>query len=327
MPILSIVVTVFNKSDFIKECITSVLVQTFQDFELLIIDDGSTDNSVEICLEFEKTDKRVKVIKKMNGGVSSARNIGIKEASGKYIGFVDGDDALEPDMYEILLNNIIEYNADVSICGVQKIFPYKKENFYGTGRIETLDNRESIKALLERRFLGSVYDKIYKADLAKSEKFEGAIYEDIYYNFLIFQKISLCIFHDIIKYNYIIRDNSVSMSKFSKKYMDAVTCSEKMLKIGYESNRENIELLKKFDFVTNISILNLMLLTKDQLDKKDFKKVKSNLQMYEHFVYNSKLVSKKHKIAYWLYTKSKHLYTLTMRSYCLLTNAELMQRV
>jgi glycosyltransferase involved in cell wall biosynthesis len=118
MPKLSIIVPIYNKEKYLVECIESVLTQTYSDFELILVNDGSTDSSGEICDRYAVRDSRVKVCHKTNGGVSSARNAGVDVSSGEYLGFVDADDMLVSRMYEVLVANLEQYDADISICGV-----------------------------------------------------------------------------------------------------------------------------------------------------------------------------------------------------------------
>ena len=120
MPEISVIVPVYNCEKYIGKCIESILNQTFKDLELILIDDGSADESGKICDEYKIQDKRVKVIHEKNSGVSIARNVGINVAKGKYIGFVDSDDYLAPDMYESLYENLMKSHADVAICGIMK---------------------------------------------------------------------------------------------------------------------------------------------------------------------------------------------------------------
>ena len=119
---ISIIVPVYNVDQYLENCIESILNQTFKDYELILIDDGSTDKSGEICDKYEKKDNRIKVIHKYNGGLSSARNAGLDLACGKYIGFVDSDDSIHPEMYEILYDLQQIYNADISVCSFKKVY-------------------------------------------------------------------------------------------------------------------------------------------------------------------------------------------------------------
>ena len=117
--LLSIIVPVYNVGSFLPKCINSIISQTFTDFELILVDDGSTDNSVEICDAAAKKDSRVRVIHKENGGVVSARKAGLSVAVGKYAGYVDGDDWIDKHMYEHMVNAMEKYNCDMVMCDVE----------------------------------------------------------------------------------------------------------------------------------------------------------------------------------------------------------------
>lgn len=118
MPLLSVIVPVYNSEKYICECVESILAQKFRDFELILVDDGSKDSSSDICDSFASRDSRVTVLHKKNGGVVSARKAGINAAKGKYAAFVDSDDWIEKDMYELMIQHMEEYNCDLVMCGV-----------------------------------------------------------------------------------------------------------------------------------------------------------------------------------------------------------------
>lgn len=146
MPKISIIIPIYNVENYLEKCIQSVLNQTYKDFELLLIDDGSTDNSVKICDDYAQKDNRIRVIHKTNGGVSTARNEGIRNARGEYLGFIDSDDYIEPNMYETLINNIEEYGCDISICGF-KVFDEDTdtvERVQDSGRLELLNQEQLV---------------------------------------------------------------------------------------------------------------------------------------------------------------------------------------
>ena len=113
---ISVIIPVYNVEDYLSKCLQSVINQTYTNLEIILVDDGSTDNSGEICDEFSENDNRIKVIHQKNTGVSQARKIGIDVADGKYIGFVDADDWIEPDMYETLINKM--KNSDIIMSGL-----------------------------------------------------------------------------------------------------------------------------------------------------------------------------------------------------------------
>ncbi|MBQ8300859.1 MAG: glycosyltransferase [Clostridia bacterium] len=118
-PTLSIIVPVYNVGSFLSTCIDSILAQTFTDFELILVDDGSTDGSEKICDEYARKDNRIKVIHKENNGVVSARKTGLLAAKGKYAGYVDGDDFIEPDMYEKMVFYMQKHDCDLVMCDVE----------------------------------------------------------------------------------------------------------------------------------------------------------------------------------------------------------------
>lgn len=325
MPVLSVIVPVYNKDRYIRLCLQSILNQTFTDFELILVNDGSTDSSAEICEDFARQDKRVSVIHQMNKGVSEARNTGVLHSSGKYIGFVDCDDTLAADMYETLINNAFNYNADISICGVKKEILGIVELYYGTKTTKTYNTEEALAALLKKEFLRSVYDKIYEAGIAKKIKFEGAIYEDILYNFLVFGEAKKVVFEDVIMYNYIIRDNSVSMSKFNAKYMDTILVSKKILEGCRDRFKGLLNEALNFDLVANISLLNTILISGKNKHRSEYNIVAHNLGTYFNAKQNS-CVSAKHKYSLNLFKFSPALYELFMKLYCKITDADVSKK-
>lgn len=140
MPKVSIIVPVYNAEKYLQECVESVLCQTLSDIELILVDDGSTDSSPTLCDQYAAQDRRVKVIHKPNGRAASARNAGLRAASGEYVAFVDADDWISPDMYEKMLQT----NADVTLCDYvrfqgEKLFPFTQPNvaagFYNKAQI------------------------------------------------------------------------------------------------------------------------------------------------------------------------------------------------
>lgn len=125
VPEISIIVPVYNVEKYLDKCVNSILNQTFQDFELILVDDGSPDNCGEMCDDYAARDKRVTVIHQVNGGLSAARNAGIEIAKGRYLGFVDSDDYIAEDMYELLYNNLKNEDADLATVGFLDVYAGK----------------------------------------------------------------------------------------------------------------------------------------------------------------------------------------------------------
>ena len=179
-PKISIIVPVYNVEPYIRRCIDSILSQTFKDFELILVDDGSPDRCGEICEEYAIRDSRIKVIYKENGGQLSARNRGLDIAQGDYIGFVDSDDWIDEDMYEILYNLCKNNDAQIANIGI---------NFINNNKIESskkyeliaLTKYEAMKILLEYKTFGDYFwANLFERKLFENLRFEeGIIYEDV----------------------------------------------------------------------------------------------------------------------------------------------------
>ena len=150
--LISIIVPVYNVKDYLKKCVDSILKQSYNNIEVILVDDGSTDGSSIICDELKAMDSRVLVIHKENGGLSDARNCGVKEAKGKYVCFVDSDDFVDKDFVKILYTNIVDKSCDIAICRYEKFFDYDKINFSNNENLKTekLNNTQLINCLFKR---------------------------------------------------------------------------------------------------------------------------------------------------------------------------------
>lgn len=225
-PEISIIVPVYNVENYLEKCIDSILNQTFKNFELILVDDGSTDRSGEICDKYKSLDNRISVIHKVNGGLSDARNAGIEVAIGNYIGFVDSDDYIHPQMYEILYNNIIKYNADIAMCDYIK---YESNDFYKYQKdncgIEVYNNIDCLNLIFGEKEGHCITpcNKIYNRQLFNDLRFEvGRIYEDRLISHRILYASKKTIFIPNILYFYRQRKGSISNSEFSIKSLDSL---------------------------------------------------------------------------------------------------------
>ena len=189
MDIISIIVPVYNVEAYLNRCVQSIINQTYSHLEIILVDDGSEDNCRYLCDAWADLDNRVKVIHQSNGGLSDARNSGVKAATGEYIAFVDADDWIEPDMYEKLLDRMIVTNSDIVSCDAVRNWedgtPQKRMvNICGDYVLERVD---AMKALIQSTYLiQTVWNKLYKASLVKKIPFEtGKIYEDEFWSWQI----------------------------------------------------------------------------------------------------------------------------------------------
>ena len=232
---ISIVVPVFNIEGYVERCLQSLLQQTYTNLEVLAIDDGSTDSSGAILDRLATTDSRIKVIHKENGGVTSARMSGIRNATGEWIGFVDGDDKIESDMYERLLRNSAEYHADISHCGYQMCFEDGRVHyFHNTGLLAQQDKITALKELLSgSRIEPGLCNKLFHKTLFRSLLHGGAvpldikINEDLLMNYRLFSEAERTVFEDWCPYHYIVRSTSASRAKLNPhKIYDPIKVKE-----------------------------------------------------------------------------------------------------
>lgn len=234
MPVTSIIMPVYNGDQYIKKSIDIILRQTFKDFELILINDGSTDNSKEICDEYAKQDMRIKIINKENGGAWSARNKGINVAEGKYIMFLDCDDWYEDTLLEEMNKSIENNNADLVICGQMDVIVNKKNDVIKYNKVlleehcyksndEILNNYIYLK---EKNIADVLWNKIYKAEIIKQfnlkfENFKRG--EDTVFNANYYEKINKCVVLNKILYYYRIDSSNPVWLKYSKDYYNVLS--------------------------------------------------------------------------------------------------------
>ncbi len=238
--LISVVVPVYNAAPYIANCLDSILNQTYEQVEIIAVDDGSTDRSGFILDEYKKRyPGRIKVIHKENGGVTSARLAGIETSEGEWIGFVDGDDEIEPKMYEHLLRNAIKYHADISHCGYQMVFPDGRIRFfYNTNVIMEQDRDKGLTDLLQNELIEpSLCIKLFKHDLFAGLKeridLSIKINEDLLMNFLLFKEANKSIFGDFCPYHYLVHSSSASRQKLNQnRIFDPVIVKQQILELS-----------------------------------------------------------------------------------------------
>lgn len=224
---ISIIIPVYNCEKYIERCVDSILKQSFSDFELIIVNDGSTDKTEEICTDLAKTDSRIKLYSKENGGVSAARNFGLKKAAGDYISFMDGDDYV-PENYLSALVSAVE-DADISVCDICCIKDGKETNRF-TCKKKRLSNTEAIELLLSRKEINSgPYGKLFSKAILKNIRFPMMkVYEDILFVLEAFKNANNIACTDFTEYVY---DNGTggAMTGYAKRPgLDAITMAEKV---------------------------------------------------------------------------------------------------
>lgn len=218
--LISVIVPVYNVDSYLQRCLDSLLNQTYEKLEILLIDDGSKDESPSICDAYAEKDSRIRVIHKENGGLSSARNTGLKMAQGDYIAFVDSDDYLKKDMYEYLMKGIEKYDADISVC--QRIMVKNgKETPCDRENDEVYDTETAVKKLLNEDIMNAVWNKLYKREITEGIEFPvGRNYESTAVTFQYITRAKKVVNLKKSKYYYLMRDGSIVHEKNIKNRSD-----------------------------------------------------------------------------------------------------------
>lgn len=217
LPLISVIVPVYNVVDYVERCLTSLCAQTYPNLQIIVVDDGSTDGSAERCDCFARKDARIRVIHQSNGGQSAARNRGLAEAEGELLGFVDGDDWVEPDMYESLYVWMQSAEADIAICAHYRNNGTKQSAKYSSGVSKLYTHDEAMQALLEdKKVRNYLWDKLYKRALFEGIEFPlGRIFEDMAVMYKVFDKAIRVVMYDSPKYHYLIREGSAMQSRYN----------------------------------------------------------------------------------------------------------------
>ena len=243
---ISVIVPVYKVEKYLPQCIESILCQSYKDFEVILVDDGSPDNSGALCDTYAKKDSRINVIHKENGGVSSARNAGLDSAKGDWICFVDSDDWVEPDFLQELLNTVIASNSEVAVCGIvgEKRKPVRFLNW----------SSASVALFSQKGFGGFSWQKIVKADLVNGDEkirynVDYRYLEDSEFFLRVFKKCKRITWNNLPLYNY--RENTESVTQ-QKNNMEIVNHAFSVMDdiIIRESNRRirNAVELQKLNF-------------------------------------------------------------------------------
>lgn len=256
---ISVIVPCYNIESYLPRCIESILAQTYKNLEIILISDGSTDGTDEVIREYAKKDSRIIPVFKQNSGVSDTRNRGLDIATGDYIGFVDGDDYIEPEMYETLLKNAIENNADISHCGYQMVFPSRVDYYYNTGKKVIQDNKKGIRDIIVGNYVEpSPCIKMYRKNIVNNLRMppDIKINEDVIFNFYAFVNSQKSVYEDLPFYHYILRKGSAATSKINQnKLFDPVRVRKEIFEYSLKNLDNEIQSVAYSSYLN--SIINL----------------------------------------------------------------------
>lgn len=232
--LISVVVPVYNVENYLVRCVESIRKQTYPNLEIILVDDGSTDSCPQICDKLAAEDKCIRVIHKENGGLSDARNKGIETAKGRYIGFVDSDDYIHPEMYMRLWKCMDRTQADIGVCEVEKVYDDRKPDFSDLQKTElkVYTGRQAVKNIfVGKLYLESVvaWNKLYKKKLFEEIRYPvGKLHEDEYTTYRLYYKCDKVVYCTGKCYYYCQRPNSIMGKRKSVFSPDGLEAYEKM---------------------------------------------------------------------------------------------------
>lgn len=296
--LISVIVPVYNMEQYLDRCVQSILHQTYSNLEIILVDDGSVDKSPAMCDDYAQKDGRVKVVHKKNGGLSDARNAGLRIATGSYIGYVDSDDWIEPDMYESMYLACERENADLVVCRYKEV--YKNKTIDKSSEDCVVLSQEDILNIYlcghdQYQIYNSVWSKLFKRQLVEDMDFPvGHNSEDIMYTTKAFCRLTKAVYIDRALYNYVLdRDGSIMNDDVKKRvnrmfddeipfWKDHITCISEMVS-------ENMGNLAAYNFYKrllfyfidlkgnkNTSQYAYRIVSEINSDRKDIKRVYKN---------------------------------------------------
>lgn len=283
---ISVIVAIYNIEKFLNKCIESIVKQTYKNLEIILVDDGSDDESSIICDNWKEKDNRIKVIHKQNEGVAIARNTGLKNVTGKYITFVDGDDYIESDLIEMLYKNLLENNTQIAVGG------YIYEDYSGERLMKSKEDYiTNSEDAIRRMIMGddmyiAVWGKIYKKEIFDGIEFPvGQINEDLETTYKLFDKAEKISHIAKAKYHYVQRNGSIMHTKFKIEQTSVVEFKENLLKLVEKKYPNIVDDAERF----LMSSLNwCTVLTYKNKFRREYKTYKKKLKEYlPRFLKNS----------------------------------------
>ena len=315
--LISIIVPVYNVEKYLKKCVDSIVNQTYKNLEIILVDDGATDNSGKICDELVELDNRIKVYHKKNGGLSDARNYGVERAAGDYIGFVDSDDYIDAEMYEKLYEAIKKENVDVAECNLKIVYPEKTDLFTDQKYYQICNKQEYLEEYLKiEKIFGSACVRLTKADIAKKLKFPvRKLYEDTYYAYDLIGIVDKYVIMDNPYYNYLMRENSITNAKFNPRIFDLIEIVEKFhtnVYKNYPSLKEAADCRKMYAY---FSVLNSILLEEDFKNNSFYKQIIDYFKEEYTKLLRNKYITRNRKLSILLIKFSINLYRKVLLRY------------
>lgn len=316
-PVISVIIPVYKVEQYLPKCIESVCNQTFRNLEIILIDDGSPDNCGKICDEYAARDSRIRVIHKENGGVSTARNAGLKAASGELIGFVDSDDWIEPDAFEFLYNNLIKEDADISLCSAYEHRGEQVNVLHCPVTNAILSGQDALKVALQSPTIGfALWNKLFRRHIISDVHFPvGHVWEDAFIMMPLIDKANKIAFNLQPKFHYQRRPGSITLSRYNPSLRDMTNSKISIHEYILEKYPALSQITLYDCLKDHLSMLNLMLTTSLPVDKAHKKEVIDFLIQHKKQIYKNPLISNSEKLMVFLLGIHVLLYKAFLRIY------------
>lgn len=318
-PLITLIIPVYNTKKYLRACFESVTKQTYQNLEIILVDDGSTDDSGKLCDELAQLDSRAKVIHQQNQGLSAARNAAIKKSTGAYLTFIDSDDTVTPDYVEYLYTLIKKHHTQLSICPSEEVYNDGRRVNIGLGyHEEKLAQPDCLDRMLnEQGFTVVACAKLYARELFDTVKFPvGALHEDLDTTYRLVMQCDQIAYGPEPKYHYYQRENSITHSKFSDRKFVIIDFTDQMCDaIDREfPTLKNTTNLRRMH--ARFSVLRLMIganLTKKQQERR--REITTYLRRHKNRVFNNPKATRRDKLAMFAIMLSLRAFNASWHTY------------
>lgn len=274
--LISVIVAAYNIEDYIERGLGSIRSQTYQNLEIIVVDDGSTDGTGEVCDRLASKDGRILAIHKENGGPAEARNVGVARARGSYIGFVDGDDWIDHDMYEKMLGALKEHRADLAVCRYRQVHKTYTEDL-SVDRAVLFEGQEALQYYVQETkeydIQNAAWNKLYKREILTNITFPiGKWYEDIMFATMALARAKRCIYLDTACYNYIIdREGSIMNTQINPRtFTDQIPAYYEKTKFLKELGRQDLADIHDYFFYKRLLLFYDRLQESDAPDRDEY---------------------------------------------------------
>lgn len=319
--LVSIIVPIYNVEKYLDKCLKSIQMQTYENIQVILINDGSPDNCKSICEKYCRSDKRFMLVNKENGGLASARNAGLVKVNGDFVACVDSDDYIEPNMIQVLLENVVNHNADLSVCSFyeNQSDDKTKQEFFSKN-VEIISQEEAIKrCITPGKFYGFAWNKMYRAKLLGNQRFDEKILkgEDSPFSCDYILKCNRIVVQDIPLYHYRIDSVSISRSKFNVGKMTVLNSYQYIIDRLIEEKMDKIIIdMQKVQYANQLLSLrtNIILSGKENFTTQ-LEVIDKQMRKFERLYLKSNIVDVKHKIAYFFASHTKSIFDIVCELY------------